>query len=429
MDASASASMPAKSGHSLQADLPATVGPPVDTQGASAPWSLLPGPLRAAIANAMTTEGAQPTPAGLAKSHPPTAPTPAMRPGPVLCKAGSVAHGASKGKGNKRSRADSQSHDALSGREGITGRPAGPGAVAADAAVLRQQADSAAHTKSGVEAAPSAAALKVVVSSGAAPCISHITEGPKLPDDTAADSVRTTGSVMDGARKHEGLPSMQQSVNKVRSSQARSISTDPVKGGLPSGSGLNSSVPPELQAVAIQRGSDVNTMPAEHCSVVAQHTVQKQNGADAGAVALCQTPVSNAIGDVTLSLAGSRTTDLCTGERLAKDALLMLHDKGSPTSMLCEDILTKLTSGQAVSQPPGDFIRGVERPPPFVDVEGASAFEVDRVIDKRYYKAGSQVRVQYLVRWKGYGPDDDTWQSRNSLRHAQEAVQDYEDTH
>lgn len=60
LDASRSASMAAEG--SLQAD------PPVDTD-ASAPWRILPGPLRAAIASAMTTEGVPPAPAVHGMSH------------------------------------------------------------------------------------------------------------------------------------------------------------------------------------------------------------------------------------------------------------------------------------------------------------------------------------------------------------------------
>jgi len=64
--------------------------------------------------------------------------------------------------------------------------------------------------------------------------------------------------------------------------------------------------------------------------------------------------------------------------------------------------------------------------PPFTDVDGNSdAYEVDRIVDHRSWNAGSTVRVQYLVRWKGYGPEYDTWQTKTSLRHAREAVQDY----
>ena len=145
--------------------------------------------------------------------------------------------------------------------------------------------------------------------------------------------------------------------------------------------------------------------------------VQKHNGAAAGVNALHQTPKRD--WGITTSLAQPQTAALCTDERVAKDALLMLHDEGAPMSKPC-DVLTK--------QPPGEDGGGVDRPPPFADVDGLSAYEVDKIVDRRYYKAGSQVRVQYLVRWKGYGADDDTWQSRNSVRHARQAIQDYEDT-
>lgn len=53
------------------------------------------------------------------------------------------------------------------------------------------------------------------------------------------------------------------------------------------------------------------------------------------------------------------------------------------------------------------------RPPP-VDV-GENRFEVESLLKKRYRRLGRGGRWEYLVRWRGYGPDDDTWEPVNNI--------------
>ncbi|KNZ75366.1 hypothetical protein J132_03497, partial [Termitomyces sp. J132] len=45
------------------------------------------------------------------------------------------------------------------------------------------------------------------------------------------------------------------------------------------------------------------------------------------------------------------------------------------------------------------------RPPP-VKVEDKYHYEVDEILDSWVVRG----RLQYLVRWKGYGPEDNTWE-------------------
>ena len=60
-------------------------------------------------------------------------------------------------------------------------------------------------------------------------------------------------------------------------------------------------------------------------------------------------------------------------------------------------------------------------PPPEVDDEDELRYEVDEILDSR--RRGRSVR--YLVRWKGYGPEDDTWEPPENLDTAPGALEDF----
>jgi transposase InsO family protein len=53
-------------------------------------------------------------------------------------------------------------------------------------------------------------------------------------------------------------------------------------------------------------------------------------------------------------------------------------------------------------------------------------YEVDKIIDKR---VAADQTLEYLVRWKGYSPDDDTWEPTKHLGTALECVQEFERQH
>ena len=56
--------------------------------------------------------------------------------------------------------------------------------------------------------------------------------------------------------------------------------------------------------------------------------------------------------------------------------------------------------------------RRVMRPPAVAtDTNGVSSYEVERILAQR----GAGARRELLVRWKGYGPEDDQWQPRGEL--------------
>ena len=52
--------------------------------------------------------------------------------------------------------------------------------------------------------------------------------------------------------------------------------------------------------------------------------------------------------------------------------------------------------------------------PPPVTVEGDEEYEVERILDSRLHRR----RLQYLVRWKDWGPEHDSWEPAENLTHA-----------
>uniref|UniRef100_A0A8C5Q6E1 Chromo domain-containing protein n=1 Tax=Leptobrachium leishanense TaxID=445787 RepID=A0A8C5Q6E1_9ANUR len=58
------------------------------------------------------------------------------------------------------------------------------------------------------------------------------------------------------------------------------------------------------------------------------------------------------------------------------------------------------------------FTRPDSPPPPPVVVDGTPEYEVESILDSRR----SRHRLQYLVHWKGYGPEDRTWVASRDVR-------------
>ncbi|KAG5720268.1 hypothetical protein E4T56_gene3342 [Termitomyces sp. T112] len=60
------------------------------------------------------------------------------------------------------------------------------------------------------------------------------------------------------------------------------------------------------------------------------------------------------------------------------------------------------------------------RPPP-VEVEDEYHYEVNEILDSQIVRG----RLQYLVCWKGYGPEDDTWKPQKNLDRAPDKLRDF----
>jgi hypothetical protein len=62
------------------------------------------------------------------------------------------------------------------------------------------------------------------------------------------------------------------------------------------------------------------------------------------------------------------------------------------------------------------------QPDPMIEEENGPEYEVAKVVGKR----NMETSIEYLVRWKNYGPEDDTWEPVAGLSKARKVVRDFE---
>ena len=60
-------------------------------------------------------------------------------------------------------------------------------------------------------------------------------------------------------------------------------------------------------------------------------------------------------------------------------------------------------------------------PPKPVIIEGEEEFEVEKILNKRTIRG----KEKFLVRWKDYMAEEDTWESRENLENAKELVEEF----
>ena len=67
--------------------------------------------------------------------------------------------------------------------------------------------------------------------------------------------------------------------------------------------------------------------------------------------------------------------------------------------------------------------KGTEKDTPKpVIIEGEEEFKVKKILNKRMVRG----KEKFLVRWKGYTVEEDTWESRENLENAKELVEEFE---
>jgi RNase H-like domain found in reverse transcriptase/Reverse transcriptase (RNA-dependent DNA polymerase)/Integrase zinc binding domain/Retroviral aspartyl protease/Chromo (CHRromatin Organisation MOdifier) domain len=65
-----------------------------------------------------------------------------------------------------------------------------------------------------------------------------------------------------------------------------------------------------------------------------------------------------------------------------------------------------------------------DRPAPVMKIDGEDAWYVERILDKRT-KNG---KLQYLVKWEGYPDEENSWEPFANVKHATDAIAEYEHT-
>jgi len=63
--------------------------------------------------------------------------------------------------------------------------------------------------------------------------------------------------------------------------------------------------------------------------------------------------------------------------------------------------------------------------PKLVIIEGEEEFEVKKILNKRTVRG----KEKFLVRWKGYIVEEDTWENRENLENAKELVEEFKREH
>jgi len=60
-------------------------------------------------------------------------------------------------------------------------------------------------------------------------------------------------------------------------------------------------------------------------------------------------------------------------------------------------------------------------PPPFVEVAGEKEYEVEEILDRQERRG----KMKYLVKWKGYAAEENTWEGLENLKNTREKIEEF----
>jgi Chromo (CHRromatin Organisation MOdifier) domain len=69
----------------------------------------------------------------------------------------------------------------------------------------------------------------------------------------------------------------------------------------------------------------------------------------------------------------------------------------------------------------------MQPPPPAYLLEGEEEYEVESIVNHRRVNSTGRPKYEYLVRWKGYSAENDTWEDERNLANAPAVVKGYWD--
>ena len=79
-------------------------------------------------------------------------------------------------------------------------------------------------------------------------------------------------------------------------------------------------------------------------------------------------------------------------------------------------------NGMLLHKAPMDDFHCQPKPlPPIITPEGEEEYIVERILDSK--KVGQQ--IEYYVKWKGYGPEENTWEPKAHLANAPEKLAEF----
>ncbi|XP_064527000.1 chromodomain Y-like protein 2 isoform X2 [Pseudopipra pipra] len=137
---------------------------------------------------------------------------------------------------------------------------------------------------------------------------------------------------------------------------------------------------------------------------------------------------------------GRRGSRRCAPELLLL-LLLLVTPAPPPASPLSSPLILRTASPKACHSAKHSLLnresewgsgRGGERetarrsPVPHPSMASGDLYEVERIVDKRKNKKG---KWEYLIRWKGYGSNEDTWEPEHHLLHCEEFIDEFNRLH
>ena len=60
--------------------------------------------------------------------------------------------------------------------------------------------------------------------------------------------------------------------------------------------------------------------------------------------------------------------------------------------------------------------------PKLLIIKGQEEFKIEKILNKRTIRG----KEKFLVRWKGYTAEEDTWENRENLENTKELVEEFE---